>query len=54
MQSPVIPNFSPYISKISHIGIPLLYNITVPNVSLSAFAKLYDIFAKYMYLYSSL
>ena len=54
VKSPVIPNLNPYISKISHIGIPLLYNMTVPNVSLRAFAKLYDTFAKYIYLYSGL
>ena len=40
VHNPVIPNRNPYISKISHIGTPLLYNITVPNVSISALAKL--------------
>ena len=52
--NPVIPNLSPYTNSISHIGIPLLYNITVPNVPIKAFAKLYDIVLKYIYLYSFL
>ena len=32
VQNPVIPNLNPYISKISHIGIPLLYNINPSTI----------------------
>ena len=52
--NPMIRNLIPYINKIIYIGNPALYNITVPKVSLNAFAKLYENILKYIYLYSLL